>query len=150
MIKFWRIDGTNTHSFSGHDSFIYSMVISGDTLVTSGEDCNVKIWNINGDEIRCTQAIPIPAISIWTLTSTSLGDLIIGASDGHLYIFSDTQGAKGLLLDAYEARLKNMQISNPNMSESVPTVGLDALDRSGTILTLPLIIRVEGWTSYCR
>ena len=137
VIRLWKLDGRQVGQLHGHESFIYSLVVSpsGD-LISSGEDRTVRIWR--GSE--CIQTITHPAISVWGVAvCSSNGDIASGASDRIVRIFTrdpDRQ-APPEAIHAFEDSVKSssipqQQVGNGNINkEKLP--GPEFLEqKSGT------------------
>lgn len=104
-------------------------------IFTAGEDSLVKVWRLEENSLKCIQSIPIPAISIWTLCITNYGDLICGASDGRIYIFTPHIDVtpECEMLENFQERLKSTSISKEILPNQIPTFGKQALlTKSGT------------------
>ena len=85
IIRLWTLDGGLVASLVGHESFIYSLaVLPSGQLVSSGEDRSVRIW----EGLNCVQVITLPAISIWSVSTSPNGDIIVGSSDKLARIFT--------------------------------------------------------------
>jgi phospholipase A-2-activating protein len=71
LIKIWDWEQEGTLStLQGHDSFVYSLAVMQDgTLVSSGEDRTVRVWDKLTGALQ--QVITIPAISSKSLTQIS-------------------------------------------------------------------------------
>lgn len=93
----------------------------------------IKIWRVSGGKLYCAQTIPIPAISIWSLEVTFDGDIICGASDGRIYIFTprDDVFADERTLEDYQNRLRKMQ-TNKEILDTKTAEGSETLTRQGT------------------
>ncbi|KAK4561421.1 WD repeat protein Lub1 [Recurvomyces mirabilis] len=90
IIRLWTLDGTAMGELHGHEGYIYSLAIlpNGD-IVSSSEDRTVRIWR----DGKCIQTITHPAISLWAVAACSeTGDIVTGASDKIIRIFSRDQG----------------------------------------------------------
>lgn len=64
LIKIWNwsTGGSELSTLQGHDSFVYSLAVTSDgTLVSSGEDRTVRLWDKLTGALQ--QVITIPAIS---------------------------------------------------------------------------------------
>ncbi len=85
IIRLWTLKGELIASLIGHESFIYSLaVLPSGQLVSSGEDRSVRIWEGH----NCVQVITLPAISVWSVSASPNGDIIVGASDKIARIFT--------------------------------------------------------------
>ncbi|KAI1623289.1 protein phosphatase [Exophiala viscosa] len=85
VIRLWTLKGDLVAELFGHEAFIYSLAIlpSGE-IVSSGEDRSVRIWQ----GTNCVQVITLPAISVWTVSTSPNGDIIVGSSDKLARIFT--------------------------------------------------------------
>ncbi|KAG9300272.1 hypothetical protein G9A89_011345 [Geosiphon pyriformis] len=87
-VRIWTLSGQCIQELNGHTSFVYSVfVLSTGEIVSSGEDRSVKVWK---DGI-CTQTILHPATSVWCVSGLPNGDIVSGASDFQIRIFSRAQ-----------------------------------------------------------
>lgn len=89
-VRHWDVlRGVCLGTYCGHSNYIYGIVSSvykGELRVfTSGEDRTVRIWH-NGD---VKQTITLPAQSVWCVDLLPNGDIVTGASDGVVRIFSN-------------------------------------------------------------
>ena len=85
IIRLWTLKGELIASLVGHESFVYSLaVLPSGQLVSSGEDRSVRIW----EGQNCVQVITVPAISVWSVSVSSNGDIIVGSSDKIARIFT--------------------------------------------------------------
>lgn len=86
IIKQW--DGQTYQlkmELKGHSSVVYSLALFGNgTIVSSSEDRSVRVWQ-NG---KCIQAITIPCVSAWEVSSFPNGDIAVACSDGKIRIYS--------------------------------------------------------------
>lgn len=88
-VRHWSVSqGTCLGIYSGHSNYVYGIASTflsgGSQVVTSGEDRTVRIWQ-NG-EVR--QTLTLPAQSVWCVDILPNGDIVTGASDGVVRIFS--------------------------------------------------------------
>lgn len=85
VIRLWTLQGRLVGELHGHESFIYSLtVLPTGEIVSSGEDRSVRVWK----DTECVQVITLPAISIWSVSACSNGDIIAGSSDKIARIFT--------------------------------------------------------------
>ncbi|KAF2868099.1 phospholipase A-2-activating protein [Massariosphaeria phaeospora] len=85
IIRLWNLDGRQIYELHGHENFIYSLAALPDgRLVSSGEDRTARIW----ENQQCVQTITHPAISVWTVAASENGDIVTGASDRIVRIFT--------------------------------------------------------------
>lgn len=85
VIRLWTLQGEPIAELHGHESFIYSLaVLPSGEIVSSGEDRSIRVWN----GVECVQVITIPAVSVWSVSTSPEGDIIAGSSDKIARIFS--------------------------------------------------------------
>ena len=85
VIRLWTLKGDLVAELFGHEAFIYSLaVLPSGEIVSSGEDRSVRIWQ----GTNCVQAITLPAISVWAVSTSPNGDIIVGSSDKLARIFT--------------------------------------------------------------
>lgn len=85
IIRLWTLDGKLRGELHGHESFIYSLtVLPTGEIVSSGEDRSIRVWK----NTECVQVITLPAISVWSVSACTNGDLIAGSSDKIARIFT--------------------------------------------------------------
>ncbi|ESP05233.1 hypothetical protein LOTGIDRAFT_227892 [Lottia gigantea] len=85
-IKRWLTTGDCIATYYGHTNYVYSIALlpNGEDFVTSSEDRTVRVWK-GGD---CVQTIPHPTQSIWSVCTLPNGDIVSGASDGFIRVFT--------------------------------------------------------------
>ncbi|XP_015601161.1 phospholipase A-2-activating protein [Cephus cinctus] len=86
-IRHWSAtQGVCLGTYCGHENYIYSIVsrANGTLSVTGGEDHTVRVW-YNGE---IDQTIMLPTQSVWCVDLLPNGDIVTGASDGQIRIFS--------------------------------------------------------------
>ncbi|KAK7485283.1 hypothetical protein BaRGS_00023534 [Batillaria attramentaria] len=85
-IRRWLTSGDCVNVYYGHANYVYSLALlpNGTDFVTSGEDRTVRVWR-NGE---CAQTIPHPTQSVWCVCALPNGDLVTGASDGVMRVFT--------------------------------------------------------------
>eukprot|EP00053_Salpingoeca_punica_P013743 m.124455 g.124455 ORF g.124455 m.124455 type:complete len:752 (+) comp16292_c0_seq2:70-2325(+) len=102
VVRVWSLDGALLNSFQAHDSFIYSLSVGGDTLVTCGEDSLGRVWDLQGQPL---QAISLPCSSVWTTTHCPNGDIVFGGDDAVARVFTRdaSRAVSGAAAADYEA-----------------------------------------------
>ncbi|OLL21923.1 Ubiquitin homeostasis protein lub1 [Neolecta irregularis DAH-3] len=141
-IRIWHIDGSQLRQLYGHTSFIYSLALlpSGE-IVSSGEDRSVRIWRNH----ELIQTITIPAVSVWSVACSPLGDIVCGASDGVVRVFTrdSTRRAPIQVLKAFEDTVAAQAIPSTQVGdinkENLP--GLEALQNPGNKEAQVIMIR---------
>ncbi|CAB0016835.1 unnamed protein product [Nesidiocoris tenuis] len=83
IIKWDSLTGEKLEMLSGHPNFIYNISLNGGVLASAGEDGCALVWKNNQSE-----TILHPATSVWSVAVMGNGDVITGASDGYIRIFT--------------------------------------------------------------
>ncbi|CAD8212029.1 unnamed protein product [Paramecium pentaurelia] len=83
-IKLWSKDLELIQTFLGHKSFVFTMKIHMDQVISGGDDRLVIIWNLDGTP---KQTIQLPD-TVWTVAINNYNDIIIGTSDGKVRVFT--------------------------------------------------------------
>ena len=84
---------------------------------------------------ECSQVLTHPAISVWVVTTMPNGDIVTGASDGVIRIFSESQDrwASAADLQAYEETIARQALPSQQMeglnTNDLP--GIEALAEPG-------------------
>jgi len=107
-ITIWTFEGDVVHSLSEHTSFVYTLSIlrNGD-VASGGEDRSLRVWRgtlplpnplsspdnspLHRTDGECYQTIIHPGISVWSVSAMPNGDVVTGASDGIIRIFSEAE-----------------------------------------------------------
>jgi phospholipase A-2-activating protein len=85
VIRIWTLKGDLVSELHGHEAFIYSLAVLPDgKFVSSGEDRTIRIWQ----DTLCIQTITLPAVSVWSVATSTNGDIIAGSSDKLARIFT--------------------------------------------------------------
>ncbi|KAK5213882.1 WD repeat protein Lub1 [Exophiala xenobiotica] len=85
VIRLWSLKGDLVAELFGHEAFIYSLaVLPSGEIVSSGEDRSMRVWQ----GTNCVQVITLPAISVWAVSASPNGDIIVGSSDKLARIFT--------------------------------------------------------------
>jgi phospholipase A-2-activating protein len=116
IIRLWSLQGQLVASLFGHESFIYSLtVLPSGHLVSSGEDRSVRIW----EGQNCIQVITLPAISVWSVSASPNGDLIVGSSDKLARIFTRDHEriADGQTLAAFDESVQASSIPQQTVGQ---------------------------------
>ncbi|XP_053395421.1 phospholipase A-2-activating protein-like [Mercenaria mercenaria] len=129
-IRRWLLSGDCLQVYYGHENFVYSIAVlpNGQDFVTSGEDRTVRVWR-NGEN---TQTITHPTLSIWTVCTLVNGDIVSGASDGTIRVFTNDPKriASTEELKAYDDQIAASQVPQDIKPEQLP--GPEALNNPGT------------------
>jgi phospholipase A-2-activating protein len=108
-ISIWTFQGDVVHSLSAHTSFVYSLsILPNRDVASGGEDRTLRIWRgmpplllpgsfltnkspLHRPDGECFQTISHPAISVWSVSAMPNGDIVTGASDGIVRVFSESE-----------------------------------------------------------
>jgi phospholipase A-2-activating protein len=94
-IILWNLSGEVLGTYYGHENYIYSVVpLIGSTIddprfASCSEDKTLRIWR-NG---QAEQTIRLPAPTLWCVDQLTNGDLIVGASNGKVYVYTQNKAA---------------------------------------------------------
>jgi phospholipase A-2-activating protein len=115
----WAFDKPNpVKIFNGHTSFVYSVAAlsNGEGAVSSGEDGTVRVWSRTypyryQDEMlmipwtadgALAQTITHPTISVWVVDVLPNGDIVSGASDGMVRVWTRSEERKASAQEVQE------------------------------------------------
>ncbi|OCT97805.1 phospholipase A-2-activating protein isoform X1 [Xenopus laevis] len=87
-VRRWLITGECLQIYYGHTNYIYSVCLfpNSQDFVTTSEDRSIRIWRKG----ECTQTIRLPAQSVWCCCVLDNGDIVVGASDGIIRVFTES------------------------------------------------------------
>ncbi|KAL8576565.1 hypothetical protein ACOMHN_003123 [Nucella lapillus] len=109
-VRRWLTTGDCINVYYGHSNYIYSLALlpNGTDFVTSGEDRTVRVWK----DGECVQTIPHPTQSVWCVTALNNGDIVTGASDGVMRVFTRDAGRMALEEDqkAFEELIASSEV----------------------------------------
>ena len=157
-IRRWLTTGECIHTYNGHTGFVCSLALlpNGEDFVSGSEDRTLRVWS-NG---QCVQIIAHPTESVWTVCALENGDIVTGASDGVVRLFTTApeRAAEDTLQKAYEdevaASFMPSQIGDLNTDKlSGPETLLSAGKLDGQTMTSDVTIwrgnKVEAhqWTA---
>ncbi|CAH2293817.1 phospholipase A-2-activating [Pelobates cultripes] len=147
-VRRWQITGECLQIYYGHTNYIYSICLFPDSqdFVTTAEDRSVRIWRKG----ECSQTIRLPAQSVWCSCILENGDIVIGASDGIIRVFTKCQDrtASPEEIQAFEDELSQATIDPKTGDlgdikiEDLP--GKDHLIEPGTKDGQTRLINVDG------
>ncbi|XP_004761843.1 phospholipase A-2-activating protein isoform X1 [Mustela nigripes] len=111
-IRRWQITGECLEVYYGHTNYIYSISVFPNCkdFVTTAEDRSLRIWK-HGE---CAQTIRLPAQSIWCCCVLDNGDIVVGASDGIIRVFTESEDrtASAEEIKAFEKELSQATIDS--------------------------------------
>uniref|UniRef100_A0A674J448 Phospholipase A-2-activating protein n=1 Tax=Terrapene triunguis TaxID=2587831 RepID=A0A674J448_9SAUR len=115
-IRRWQISGECLQIYYGHTNYIYSISVFPHCkdFVTTGEDRSLRIWKRG----ECAQIIRLPAQSVWSCCVLDNGDIVVGASDGIIRVFTESleRTASAEEIQAFENELSQATI-DPKTSD---------------------------------
>ncbi|XP_074923567.1 LOW QUALITY PROTEIN: phospholipase A-2-activating protein [Chelonoidis abingdonii] len=115
-IRRWQISGECLQNYYGHTNYIYSISVFPHCkdFVTTGEDRSLRIWKRG----ECAQIIRFPAQSVWSCCVLDNGDIVVGASDGIIRVFTESleRTASAEEIQAFENELSQATV-DPKTSD---------------------------------
>ncbi|KAF4794826.1 Phospholipase A-2-activating protein [Turdus rufiventris] len=109
-VRRWQISGECLQVYYGHTNYIYSISVFPrcKDFVTTGEDRSLRIWR----QGECAQTIRLPAQSVWCCCVLDNGDIVVGASDGIIRVFTESleRTASAEEIQAFENELAQASI----------------------------------------
>ncbi|XP_064410787.1 phospholipase A-2-activating protein [Latimeria chalumnae] len=109
-IRRWQVTGECLQVYHGHTNYIYSIAAFSNChdFITSGEDRSIRVWKRG----ECTQTIRLPTQSVWCCCVLENGDIVVGASDGIIRVFTESSErvASAEELQAFEDELSKATI----------------------------------------
>ncbi|RLV97007.1 hypothetical protein DV515_00012223 [Chloebia gouldiae] len=109
-VRRWQISGECLQVYYGHTNYIYSISVFPQCkdFVTTGEDRSLRIWK----QGECAQTIRLPAQSVWCCCVLDNGDIVVGASDGIIRVFTESleRTASAEEMQAFENELAQASI----------------------------------------
>ncbi|XP_075581932.1 phospholipase A-2-activating protein isoform X4 [Pelecanus crispus] len=109
-VRRWQISGKCLQVYYGHTNYIYSISVFPQCkdFVTTGEDRSLRIWK----QGECAQTIRLPAQSVWCCCVLDNGDIVVGASDGIIRVFTESleRTASAEEIQAFENELSQASI----------------------------------------
>ncbi|NXC21782.1 PLAP protein, partial [Corythaeola cristata] len=109
-VRRWQISGECLQVYYGHTNYIYSISVfpQCEDFVTTGEDRSLRIWKKG----ECAQTIRLPAQSVWCCCVLDNGDIVVGASDGIIRVFTESleRTASAEEIQAFENELSQASI----------------------------------------
>ncbi|XP_049650848.1 phospholipase A-2-activating protein isoform X3 [Accipiter gentilis] len=109
-VRRWQISGECLQVYYGHTNYIYSISVFPHCkdFVTTGEDRSLRIWK----QGECAQTIRLPAQSVWCCCVLDNGDIVVGASDGIIRVFTESleRTASAEEIQAFENELSQASI----------------------------------------
>ncbi|XP_066474656.1 phospholipase A-2-activating protein [Tiliqua scincoides] len=135
-VRRWQISGECLEVYYGHTNYIYCISVfpQSKDFITTGEDRTLRIWRKG----ECSQTIRLPAQSVWCCCVLDNGDLVVGASDGIIRVFTESLERTASLeeIQAFENELSQATIDTKTgdlgdiNADDLP--GKEHLDEPGT------------------
>uniref|UniRef100_A0A3Q4GL63 Phospholipase A2-activating protein n=1 Tax=Neolamprologus brichardi TaxID=32507 RepID=A0A3Q4GL63_NEOBR len=109
-IRRWLVTGECVQVYYSHTNYIYSLAVfpNSQDFISTGEDRSLRIWR----QGECSQTIRLPAQSVWCCCILPNGDIVVGASDGIIRVFTEAEDrmASAEDLQAFEDELSKATI----------------------------------------
>uniref|UniRef100_A0A669BZ62 Phospholipase A2-activating protein n=1 Tax=Oreochromis niloticus TaxID=8128 RepID=A0A669BZ62_ORENI len=107
-IRKWLVTGECVQVYYSHTNYIYSLAVFPNSQGFTGEDRSLRIWR----QGECSQTIRLPAQSVWCCCILPNGDIVVGASDGIIRVFTEAEDrmASAEDLQAFEDELSKATI----------------------------------------
>uniref|UniRef100_A0A668SLD6 Phospholipase A2-activating protein n=2 Tax=Oreochromis aureus TaxID=47969 RepID=A0A668SLD6_OREAU len=109
-IRKWLVTGECVQVYYSHTNYIYSLAVfpNSQDFISTGEDRSLRIWR----QGECSQTIRLPAQSVWCCCILPNGDIVVGASDGIIRVFTEAEDrmASAEDLQAFEDELSKATI----------------------------------------
>uniref|UniRef100_A0A673LIP6 Phospholipase A-2-activating protein-like n=1 Tax=Sinocyclocheilus rhinocerous TaxID=307959 RepID=A0A673LIP6_9TELE len=88
-IRRWMVTGECVQVYYAHTNYIYSLAVfpNGQDFISTGEDRTLRVWRKG----ECSQTIRLPAQSVWCCCILPDGDIAVGASDGVIRVFTESE-----------------------------------------------------------
>lgn len=121
LLKVWDLEsGREVQTLRGHASFVYDVALLPDgALVSLGEDRTVCVWRGG----RVAQALAVPGVLAWCVAVLADGDVAVGTSDHHIYVFS-ADPARAAPADVAEAYAHSVSAA------AIPEQAVDGLSKT--------------------
>ncbi|GHJ87959.1 hypothetical protein NliqN6_4361 [Naganishia liquefaciens] len=113
-VMLWSFDKPSpVKVFNGHTSFVYSVAAlpNGEGAVSSGEDGTIRVWSHG----NLAQTITHPTISVWVVDVLPNGDIISGASDGMVRVWTRSEERKA---SADEVRQLDQAVASRQLNKT--------------------------------
>lgn len=132
-IKIWDLETGNVlQTLHGHESFVYDLALlpNGD-IVSTAEDRTFRVWR-NGVVI---QAVTLPCISVWCVTTLPNGDIAVGGSDNIIRVFTreESRVAPEEVLQEFKDLVQKSSIAEESLEglKKTDIPGYEALQNPG-------------------
>ena len=132
-VREWDLTtGVCIREMHAHTAFVYAVkAVSSEILASCGEDKTLRVWR---DGV-CVQTLLHPAQSIWCLDVLPNGDIVTGANDGIIRLFTRelSRIASEEELKAYEEQISKSTIHANQVGDvdKSKLPGLEALQNPG-------------------
>uniref|UniRef100_A0A673LL71 Phospholipase A-2-activating protein-like n=1 Tax=Sinocyclocheilus rhinocerous TaxID=307959 RepID=A0A673LL71_9TELE len=150
-IRRWMVTGECVQVYYAHTNYIYSLAVfpNGQDFISTGEDRTLRVWRKG----ECSQTIRLPAQSVWCCCILPDGDIAVGASDGVIRVFTESEErvASAQDLQVFEDELsKRTEVSlvlvgiNNSENEYDFVFSID-VNEGGPGLKLPYNVTDDPW-----
>jgi len=110
------LDGNCLNELYSHTAFVYCVKYNSitDEIISCGEDRTVKVWKDN----ECKQTISHPAVSVWCVQALPNGDIVSGASDNTIRVFTrdPERIADEEVIKQFENAVSNFAVASNGMN----------------------------------
>ncbi|KAJ8972552.1 hypothetical protein NQ314_000139 [Rhamnusium bicolor] len=151
--KYWCISVSSNKSivtFTGHEAAVWHVRQLSDTrVVTASADRTIGLWASNGERLHTlrdedrtvrfwkngvnTQTIDLPAQSVWCVASLPNGDILTGASDGIIRVFTQDESR---VADELSLTKFNEEVNALKMQSLQEIGGVKVSDQRMAVLSL--------------
>ncbi|XP_062515038.1 phospholipase A-2-activating protein-like isoform X2 [Corticium candelabrum] len=146
-IRRWQLSGECVQIYYGHTAYVYSVapVINGPgDFVSVGEDRTLRLWQ----DGECVQTITHPTQTVWCCTCLENGDIVTGANDGGIRIFTHSYSrvASESEIQAFHQQIAAQQVPSNQVGDLKLSdlSGPEALDRPGLKDGQTKVVKVDG------
>uniref|UniRef100_A0A914XT83 Phospholipase A-2-activating protein n=1 Tax=Panagrolaimus superbus TaxID=310955 RepID=A0A914XT83_9BILA len=142
------LGGVTTQS----EEYIYSMIMvdfnDKKFLITAMETGSIEIYSYNSEsraKLDFRTSLQVPASSAWSVTMMENRDIVVGGSDGYIYVFTWTQErlANQSIMEVFDVRMAHFMAERGEIEQKMKeqeeqafTVIKVTLDDSGASLDL--------------
>lgn len=88
-VKLWTLDGLETATLAGHESFVFDVCFSQDRkmLFSGGDDRLLIIWKLDGPGGQMSQNI-LHSNTVWGVINLPSGDVVTACADGVVRVWT--------------------------------------------------------------
>jgi phospholipase A-2-activating protein len=146
-IRRWTVTGECVQVYYSHTAYVYSVAVVHNgpaDFMSVGEDRTLRIWK---DE-ECVQTITHPTPTVWCCTSLENGDIVTGANDGIIRIFthSPDRCASDSEIQAFHQQIAAQQVPSNQVGDLKLSdlEGPEALEQPGVKDGQTRVVKIDG------